>query len=61
MSIFLFKDLPEVDKASLLRGFCPWCVVKVVPTEDMENDQCPECLDIYITTQRDFKSKARGK
>ena len=43
--MFLVDNLPDVDQRHIKRGFCPWCIVRLVDLGDQ--DQCPECFDTF--------------
>lgn len=46
---FIVKDLLDVDKQQVLKGFCPWCIVRLFDNtlSGGEGDMCPECFDIF--------------
>jgi Zn-finger nucleic acid-binding protein len=47
---FVIGELPEVDRAQILRGYCPWCVERVVDRTLMneQGDECPSCGDVFL-------------
>ena len=56
MSLYYSKDLPQIDLDALRKGRCPWCLQKLTPVfesdEDFENpehtaDECLDCGDRF--------------
>lgn len=49
METFQVEKLPDIDQREIKRGFCPWCLTRLVPGGIADGgDMCPECGDSFV-------------
>lgn len=46
MDKFQVENLPDIDQQQIKRGYCPWCLTKIIPVDD--HDECPGCGDQFF-------------